>query len=305
MKTILKVEGLTKTIKGKVLVDNISFDVNEGEVFGFLGPNGAGKTTTIRMLVGLITPTKGNVSIVGHNVKLDFKRAMKNVGCIVENPELYSFLSGWENLVQFARMIGLKDENEVYEIVKLVNLENRIHEKVKNYSLGMKQRLGIAQALLSKPKLLILDEPTNGLDPAGIKELREFIHMIVKKQNMSVFISSHLLSEIEMICDRVGIINNGKMLRVSLVKDLIDEAIDSTEWSVSPTSEAIKLIETHSIDQDIKIVNGVIRCRIPKDSIPLIIKELVERGIEIYGVKLHTMTLEDLFMEIIGGEQVG
>ncbi|MFZ3590584.1 ABC transporter ATP-binding protein [Bacillus sp. DJP31] len=305
MKTVLKVEGLTKVIKGKTLVDHISFDVMEGEVFGFLGPNGAGKTTTIRMLVGLISPTSGAISIADQDIKVHFKQAMKHVGCIVENPELYGYLSGWENLIQFSRMIGLKDEKRVDEIVKLVNLDERIHDKVKTYSLGMKQRLGIAQALLSDPKLLILDEPTNGLDPAGIRELREFIHMLVKKQNMSVFISSHLLSEIEMICDRVGIIHKGKMLRVSTVKDLVNEETERVEWHVTPLQETVKLLEAFSFIKDVTIENKVVMCKMPKDQIHVVTKHLVEQGIEMNGVKINPVTLEDLFMEITGGAEVG
>jgi len=305
MNKVLKLEGVTKSIKGKVLVDNVSFDVYEGEVFGFLGPNGAGKTTTIRMLVGLIKPTKGTIEIAGYPVKTHFKEAMRQIGCIVENPELYGYLTGWENLNQFARMLGIKDEIKISEVVNLVKLTDRIHEKVKTYSLGMKQRLGIAQALLGGPKLLILDEPTNGLDPAGIRELREFIHMLVKEQNISVFISSHLLSEIEMICDRVGIINKGKMVRVSTVKELVKEAAERVEWRVSPIQKALDLLKKDSMIQDIIVKDELILCRMSPLKINEVIQQFVAEDVQVNGVKTMSETLEDLFMEMTGGEVRG
>ncbi|WP_430510124.1 ABC transporter ATP-binding protein [Gottfriedia solisilvae] len=305
MNKVLKVENVSKIIKGKVLVDQISFEVNEGEVFGFLGPNGAGKTTTIRMLVGLISPTKGKIEVAGYQVKTHFKKAMEEIGCIVENPELYGYLTGWENLVQFARMLQITDELKINEVVKLVKLDERIHDKVRNYSLGMKQRLGIAQALLGDPKLLILDEPTNGLDPAGIRELREFIHMLVKQHNISVFISSHLLSEIEMICDRVGIINKGKMVRVSTVKELVEEAAERVEWKVSPLSSAQELLTKDSSIQDLVQKDDVIQCRMSPEKIHDYIQLFMNESIQVNGVRTMSVTLEDLFMEMTGGEALG
>ncbi|WP_088014496.1 ABC transporter ATP-binding protein [Gottfriedia acidiceleris] len=305
MNKVLKLDGVTKSIKGKVLVDKISFEVYEGEVFGFLGPNGAGKTTTIRMLVGLIKPTKGTIEIAGYPVKTHFKEAMRQIGCIVENPELYGYLTGWENLNQFARMLGIIDDKKITEVVNLVKLTDRIHEKVKTYSLGMKQRLGIAQALLGGPKLLILDEPTNGLDPAGIRELREFIHMLVKEQNISVFISSHLLSEIEMICDRVGIINKGNMVRVSTVKELVKEAAERVEWRVSPIQKALDLLKKDSTIQDILIKDELILCRMSPIKINEVIQQFVAEDVQVHGVKTMSETLEDLFMEMTGGEVRG
>jgi ABC-2 type transport system ATP-binding protein len=305
MNKVLKLDGVTKSIKGKVLVDKLSFEVYEGEVFGFLGPNGAGKTTTIRMLVGLIKPTKGTIEIAGYPVKTHFKEAMRQIGCIVENPELYGYLTGWENLNQFARMLGIKDDKKISEVVNLVKLTDRIHEKVKTYSLGMKQRLGIAQALLGSPKLLILDEPTNGLDPAGIRELREFIHMLVKEQNISVFISSHLLSEIEMICDRVGIITKGKMVRVSTVKELVKEAAERVEWRVSPIQKALDLLKKDSMIQDILVKDELILCRMSPLKINEVIQQFVAEDVQVNGVKTMSETLEDLFMEMTGGEVRG
>ena len=214
----LEVKNLRKTIGRKEIIKGLNFELKKGEVFGFLGPNGAGKTTTIRMLTGLIKPTAGTVSICGYDVRKDFTKAMEFLGCIVENPELYPFLSGWDNLLHFARMLPSVTEKQITETISFVGLDERIHDKVKTYSLGMRQRLGIAQALLNRPKVLILDEPTNGLDPAGIREMREFIRNLAEKEGLSVLVSSHLLSEIQLLCDRVAIMAKGEIIELIMSK---------------------------------------------------------------------------------------
>ncbi|WP_439744210.1 ABC transporter ATP-binding protein [Bacillus pseudomycoides] len=303
MTTVLSVRNVKKVIGKKTLVENISFDVNQGEVFGFLGPNGAGKTTTIRMLVGLIKATEGTISIGGYNIKENFREAMRQIGSIVENPELYTYLTGWENLKQFARMLGGISDERILEIAKMVHLDERIHDKVKTYSLGMKQRLGIAQALLGNPKLLILDEPTNGLDPAGIREMREFIHKLVKEENMSVFISSHLLSEVQMICDRVAIIHKGKMITVAPIEELIKTASDRVEWIVTPISRALELLKTSKEIREISIDDERLLCRMDIATISAWNKRFVKNGIDVHSVKELVFTLEDLFIELTGSEQ--
>ncbi|PEJ33870.1 ABC transporter ATP-binding protein [Bacillus pseudomycoides] len=303
MTTVLSVRNVKKVIGKKTLVENISFDVNQGEVFGFLGPNGAGKTTTIRMLVGLIKATEGTISIGGYNIKENFREAMRQIGSIVENPELYTYLTGWENLKQFARMLGGISDERILEIAKMVHLDERIHDKVKTYSLGMKQRLGIAQALLGNPKLLILDEPTNGLDPAGIREMREFIHKLVKEENMSVFISSHLLSEVQMICDRVAIIHKGKMITVAPIEELIKTASDRVEWIVTPISRALELLKTSKEVREISIDDERLLCRMDMNTISAWNKRFVENGIDVHSVKELVFTLEDLFIELTGSEK--
>ncbi|MDM5196399.1 ABC transporter ATP-binding protein [Bacillus hominis] len=303
MTMILSVRDVKKVIGKKTLVEDISFDVKQGEVFGFLGPNGAGKTTTIRMLVGLIKATEGTISIGGYSIKENFREAMRQIGSIVENPELYTYLTGWENLKQFARMLGDISDERIIEIAKMVHLDERIHDKVKTYSLGMKQRLGIAQALLGNPKLLILDEPTNGLDPAGIRELREFIHKLVKEENMSVFISSHLLSEVQMICDRVAIIHKGKMITVAPIEELIKTASDRVEWVVTPISKAKDMLEAAEGVEEVSIEDERLLCRMDVASINVWNKHFVENGIDVHGVKELVFTLEDLFIELTRGEQ--
>ncbi|MDA1528294.1 ABC transporter ATP-binding protein [Bacillus cereus group sp. TH260-2LC] len=303
MTTILSVRDVKKVIGKKTIVENISFDVKQGEVFGFLGPNGAGKTTTIRMLVGLIKETEGTISIGDYSIKENFREAMRQIGSIVENPELYTYLTGWENLKQFARMLGGISDERIIEIAHMVHLDERIHDKVKTYSLGMKQRLGIAQALLGNPKLLILDEPTNGLDPAGIRELREFIHKLVKEENMSVFISSHLLSEVQMICDRVAIIHKGKMITVAKVEELIKTASDRVEWIVTPISKAKDMLVDAEEVREVSIEGNRLLCRMHISSISNWNKTFVENGIDVHSVKELVFTLEDLFIELTRGEQ--
>lgn len=304
MTAVLSVKGLKKVIGKKTLVENISFEVQQGEVFGFLGPNGAGKTTTIRMLVGLIKPTEGTIAIAGYDVRREFRKAMRQVGSIVENPELYTYLTGWENLKQFARMLGDVTDERIHEIVRMVHLDKRIHDKVKTYSLGMKQRLGIAQALLSNPKLLILDEPTNGLDPAGIRELREFVHHLVQEENMSVFISSHLLSEVQMMCDRVAIINHGKMITVATIEDLVKKAADRVEWIVTPVEKAEGILRELAEVKELTTEQNIITCRMPIERISAYNKRLIENGINVHSVREVAFTLEDLFMELTGAEGI-
>ena len=204
---VLQVENIHKKIGKREIIKDVSFSVKEGEIFGFLGPNGAGKTTTIRMMVGLIAPTKGRIKIMGHDIQKERIKSLKNVGCIVENPDMYNDLTGMQNLKYYADLYGDITKERINEVAELVGLKDRINDKVKKYSLGMKQRLGLGQAILSNPKLLILDEPTNGLDPIGMHEFREIVKDIAKKNNSAVFISSHILSEIEQMCDHLSLIH--------------------------------------------------------------------------------------------------
>ena len=208
---VLEVRGITKIYGTRTAVNNASFDIKAGEIYGLIGKNGAGKTTIIKIITGLCRATSGEVYICNEDVQSSVK-ALKYVGAIIENPELYGYMSGMDNLKYFAGLYKNISKNKIDEIVSLVGMDNRINDKVKTYSLGMKQRVGIAQALLHSPKLLILDEPTNGLDPNGIKEMRLFLRRLAKEQNIAILISSHNLSEMEMICDKIGIIDNGMII---------------------------------------------------------------------------------------------
>ena len=219
-KIVLKVRNLTKKFGTRVAVNNISFEVYEGEIFGFLGPNGAGKTTAIRMITGLARPTNGDVYICDKSIKTNFERAIINVGGIIENPSMYNNFSGMENLKYFAGLYKGITKERIDEVVKIVGLEDRIHDKVKNYSLGMKQRIGIAQALLHSPKLLILDEPTNGLDPNGIIDMRNFLKKLATEEGIAILVSSHILAEMELMCDTVGIMNLGRLESIKSIDSI-------------------------------------------------------------------------------------
>ena len=297
----LSVKGLRKVIGKKEIIKGIDFELSRGEVFGFLGPNGAGKTTTIRMLVGLIRPTSGSIHICGHNVVTEFSEAMKYLGCIVENPELYSYLSGWENLQHFARMIRGVGSERIQEVVQLVGLQERIHDRVKTYSLGMRQRLGIAQAMLGKPKVLILDEPTNGLDPSGIREMRQFIRFLAEEEGLSVLVSSHLLSEIQLMCDRVAIISRGQVLQVESVKTLLSQQ-ERLIWRLSPINEGVRILS--ELTEIMEENEDTVVTPYLQHSVGEWNRKLVEAGVTVTEMNRRMPALEDLFLELTGGESI-
>ncbi len=299
--TTLSVRNLTKTIGKRQIIKDISFELKSGEVFGFLGPNGAGKTTTIRMLVGLIKPTSGSIQICGYDVKKDFSKAMERLGCIVENPELYPYLTGWENLQFFARMLKGVDDKRIQEIVELVGLKERIHDKVKTYSLGMRQRLGIGQALLSRPKVLILDEPTNGLDPSGIREMRQFIRFLAKEEGLSVLVSSHLLSEIQLLCDRVSIILSGKIIHTETVHSLLT-AQEKIFWRFTPMDAGVEILR--SVSPSVTIDGNTVITPFIEEEAGQWSRLLFEANVQVKEMNRQIPSLEHLFLELTGGESI-
>ena len=303
METVLSLKNVSKKIKGRPIINDISFEVKKGQIYGFLGPNGAGKTMTLRMIVGLIRPTSGTVEICGHNTRKDFVRAMSNVGCIIENPELYEYLSGSDNLELLRKMEPDISASRIDEVVELVGLSHRIHDKVGTYSLGMKQRLGIAQALMKKPELLILDEPTNGLDPAGIKEFRSLVKSLSREQGMTIFVSSHLLSEIQMICDEVAIILHGKIIKTSKVEAL--SAGQKITWTVTNVPKAIKLLKDDFGVEAVKDTEETLSAFTDDFRITAINSAMMSSNIGIKYVSRQQKSLEDLFMELTGGETIG
>jgi ABC-2 type transport system ATP-binding protein len=304
-KTIVQIKNVTKKIGKKVIIDDLTFDVHLGEVFGFLGPNGAGKTTTIKMLLGLMSITKGEMFIDGFNVEKDFEKAIAKVGGIIENPDLYKYLTGYQNLVHYLRMYPDIKRERVDEVIKIVGLEKRIHDKIKTYSLGMRQRLGVAQALLNSPKLLVLDEPTNGLDPAGIHELRNHLRTLALEENIAVIVSSHLLSEMELMCDRVGIIQNGKLVRIQDMKEMLEDGNDSViSLTVTPIESAKVYLESLSIKYK-PVINGLeLEIMDNIENVPELIEKLVGQGIKIYGVHKIQQSLEGKFLEMTGGNEI-
>ena len=293
--------NVKKKIGKKEIIKGLSFHINKGEVFGFIGPNGAGKTTTIRMMVGLMSLTEGDVLIQGHSIKTNFKKAVREVGAIVENPEMYPFMTGIQNLKHYANMIPGVTQERINEVVELVGLEKVLKDKVGKYSLGMRQRLGIAQALLHRPSILILDEPTNGLDPAGIREIRRYIRKLATEENVAVIISSHLLSEIELMCDRIGIIKNGELISTQTVHDEADqhEKLQQIELIATPHEKVIELLESkHNID--VMQIEHSLTFQCEKDTIPELVRTLVSHDVSIYQIGKARASLEDKFFDVIG-----
>ncbi|MGL5615020.1 MAG: ABC transporter ATP-binding protein [Sarcina sp.] len=299
--SVLEVRGLRKKLGKREIIKGIDLTVEEGEIFGFLGPNGAGKTTTIRMLVGLINADAGEIRICGESIK-DKEKALKNVGAVVENPELYKFLSGRENLMQIARIRRISKE-EVNELIKLVGLEGRIDDKVKKYSLGMKQRLGLAAALIGSPKLLILDEPTNGLDPSGIIDFREVVKKAVREKGISVFISSHILVEVQNLCDRVAFVNHGVIQAVEEIKNQNMET-EKESFKLMILGEKLEAVEkiteipfVYSVSESEDGIDVVIET----GKASKLIKTLVENNIEFEEIYKNRMGLEQRYMELVEG----
>jgi ABC-2 type transport system ATP-binding protein len=305
---IISLSNVTKRIGRTTIIDDLTFDVPQGEIFGFLGPNGAGKTTTIRMIVGLMSISKGQIMIKGKNIKTEFEQAIRHVGAIVENPEMYKYLSGYQNLVHFARMVPGVNKERIDEVVSLVKLENRIHDKVKRYSLGMRQRLGVAQALLHRPSLLILDEPTNGLDPAGIRELRDYLRHLTQMEGITVLVSSHLLSEMELMCDRVAILQRGKLVDVMPIQHFTQEndQVQTYLIQAQPPEQALEAMRYIEGLQGGKLTQeGTIEVTTERERIPDILAVMMQNHIRIYGVQMVSRSLEDRFLEITGGGQIG
>ncbi|EEL47878.1 Antibiotic ABC transporter, ATP-binding protein [Bacillus cereus Rock3-44] len=297
--SIVKVDRLTKRIGSKTLVENISFEVKKGEVVGLLGPNGAGKTTLMRMMVGMIRMTEGEVWIDGQSVKQEFESTAAKVGAVIENPEFYPFLSGYENLTYFGRMNGNVTEERIDEVVQLLGMGQVINRKVRAYSLGMRQRLGIAQALVHNPDVLILDEPTNGLDPNGIHEMRMYIKKIAHEQGKAVLVSSHLLSEVELMCDRVIIIQHGEYVATQNIQRDNSLEMETIHIRVDDVKQAAELLEYDVTIQDNELVMAV-----ENEEIPNVIRTLTEQGIRIYRVYEERKTLEEKFLELTGGKDI-
>ena len=280
-------------------VKNLNLEVAAGQVYGFLGPNGAGKTTTIRMLLDLIRPNQGDVYLFGKHVRRE-RNVLSRVGSLVEGASFYDFLTGRRNLEVFALTSNLDLPKERFdEVLELVDMKERSRRRVKGYSTGMKQRLGIAAAMLTNPDLVILDEPANGLDPHGINEVRELTRRLADEHGKTVFLSSHQLGEVEQICDRVAIINNGELLREGTVSDLV---ADKAQFRIraKPMVEAIAVVNEHwSYTAD---TDDVLLVDAQEDDMPIIVKNMVENNIRVYEVSPHRQSLEDYFLSVTEGE---
>ncbi len=294
MKKLLECQNLCKSFGKKQILKNVSFEIDEGDILAFIGPNGSGKTTTIKLILGLQSIDEGKVIINGYDIKRDFVKAISNVGAIVENPDTYMYLTGWQNLKLIANMYKGITNEKIMEIVKLVDLEKRINDKVSKYSLGMRQRLGIARALINNPNILILDEPTNGLDPEGIKDLRILLKKLAK-EGLGILISSHNLAELESFCNKVLIIDEGTIIETSEVKEFKNNG-NKYVFSVSDTKD-LGIEGMYEVTKDKFNYNG------DKEDIASIIKTLVKKNIDVYEVHMQELTLEEAFLKKTGGKK--
>lgn len=300
MKDILECRSLCKTFGKKQILKDVSFEIREGDILGFIGPNGAGKTTTIKLILGLQSITSGKVFINGYDVEKQFTKAIKRVGAIVENPDMYMYMSGYDNLKLVANMYEGITNSRIDEVVDLVKLKNRINDKVSKYSLGMRQRLGIAQAILHKPNLLILDEPTNGLDPEGIKEMRELLVSLAKKEKMAILISSHNLAELDNFCNRICIIKNGEIIETSEIS-AIKKDVNHQQFII----EIENTKDINKIYKEAEIVNErIFKINIKKENVPHLVIDMVKNNIKVYEIKEDEKSLEDAFFERTGGNVI-
>ena len=306
MNTVIKTTNLSKIYGEQKSVDQLSITVNQGEIYGFLGRNGAGKTTTIRMLLGLIRPTYGQIEIFGENLFKNQKMILRRIGSIVEVPGFYENLTAKENLLINAKIIGVHKKNAIDEALEIVGLQNENKKLVGKYSLGMKQRLGIARALLHYPELLILDEPTNGLDPIGIKEMRRLIKSLAAERNITILISSHILSEIEQLADHMGIIHEGKLLEEIGIDHLRKRNRKYLEFQVSNDNKATMLLEEHFNIFDYEVYDeGMVRVYSHLGEQGTINRMFVQNDINVLKIKMSEDRLEDYFERLVGGGTIG
>lgn len=293
---LLEVTNLNKSFKDFQAVKDLSFSVNQGDIYGFLGPNGAGKSTTLRMILGLIYPTSGTIHFKGEEITANSRAYLAHMGALIERPDFYTNLSAYNNLSLFAQLSKIPDrENRIQEVLREVKLEDRQKTKVKAYSQGMKQRLGIAQALLHKPDLIILDEPSNGLDPQGQADMRELILRISKEMNITVILSSHILSEIEQIANRMLIISHGAKLREGGVKELMAAEQMSVDIKSDNKEAVLLFLQNSGFDCDMH--DDYVRAKCEESKIPELTKKIVDAGFSIYEVK-QLRTLEEYFIQL-------
>ncbi|GAE00767.1 ABC transporter ATP-binding protein [Clostridium botulinum] len=300
---VLELKNIVKKRGKRQVLKNVSFSINKGEVCGFVGKNGAGKTTLIKVITSMLSPDEGEVIICGKNLRKEREEALKNIGAVVETPEMYGYMTGRQNLNYLASVLENVTEDKINELIKFSKLGDKIDEKVKKYSLGMKQRLGLAQALMGNISLLILDEPTNGLDPMGVVELKNAINTLVKEKGVSVFVSSHILSEIESICTKVVFIDDGEIISI--------QEIDNKSETINEKNMFIKTNFTEKASEIIGNIDYVKLLKVEKDGISILInvdfcdvfevlKELKDEGINVEGFFEIKESLEDKFIKMMG-----
>lgn len=302
MASILRTKQLTRTYEGKEVVSNVSMSMKQGEIYGMLGPNGAGKTTVMKMIANLVKPTAGEIELFGERLTDTSYRLLGRMGTIIENPIFYDKLTARENLELHCEYMGYHNKKSIDEALELVNLKGIDKKAVKEFSLGMKQRLGIARAIATKPELLILDEPINGLDPLGIKELRDLFSMLSKQYGITILISSHILGEIELIADTIAVMNDGKLLQEVPMEQIARHNTEYTEITTSDCSKAAYVLENQLHITNMRVLDGgrirVYDCRVPQSEL---MKALVLHEVVIESIFKKKGTLEDYFLSILNG----
>lgn len=298
---VLEVSQISKSFGDKKVVSDLTFDVTQGDVFGFLGPNGAGKTTTIRMMLGLIAIDSGTVKINGFDIKKNFNQAIKQVGTVVETPKFYPYLSGYYNLRLIANLHTELPKGRIEEVLEIVDLTKAAKNKVKTYSLGMRQRLGLARALLNYPRLVFLDEPTNGLDPQGMIEIREMISQLAIEQDITFFITSHLLHEVEQICNKVGILKEGRLISLSPVKKMLESQNEKVEIITSETGTAARLLKNQSYVKSLALTKNSLTAEIEKGYSGKLNQLLVSHQVKVDYLLPKNQSLEQFFIGLTEG----
>lgn len=296
---VLRTQGLSKRFGHRLVVSDLNLEVYRGDVFGFLGPNAAGKSITIRMLLGLVKPTSGEIELFGHSLQKSGKKALARIGGIVEKPDFYLYLSAKRNLEILGTLSGDVNKEKIAQVLALVGLADKAEDKVKTFSHGMKQRLGIAQALQSDPDLVVLDEPTSGLDPQGMKEVRELIVRLSQEQGITVFLSSHLLHEIEQVATRMAVINRGKLIVQGDVKEFLGSLEDAVLLRVTPLESAADLLRKQHWISSIRVNGDSLEVKLPHSLVPKMNALLVENRIEVSAI-VPRRSLEDYFLSITG-----
>lgn len=290
MRKVIKVRNVNKSINGKKILKDISFDVFEGDIVGLVGPNGAGKSTLLKVMTGLYSYDSGEIMYYDYDLKDDFEKAMSIVGTLIESPDLYKNLSGRDNLKIFKSMFKDIDDNTINEIVKIVEMEKYLGKKFKTYSLGMKERLGIANALINKPKILILDEPTNGLDPVGIKNI---LNMLKSMKDTTIIISSHLLSEIEIFCNRLIFINNGEIVNIKYIDN--NSSKKNIMFEVDDYSKAKIILNNYCINEELEVYED-------DDTVSKLNKKLLDNNINVYRIYENKNSLENEFFKMVNND---
>ena len=298
--SLVEVKNLNKKFGRKQVLHDVTFEINEGEILGFIGPNGAGKTTTIKLMLGLQSIDSGSVTIDGHDIKKEFEKAIEKVGAIVESPDLYMYLTGRQNLKLIANLYKGITKERIDEVIKLVGLEKRIDDRVSKYSLGMRQRLGIAASIVHNPKILILDEPTNGLDPEGIKEVRELLVRLAKKEKMAILISSHNLSELDNFVDKACIIQNGHIVSNTGVKEL--RKYDTSRYKIF--LDKTKGISKHIKQEQNVISDYLVEVFVEDDDVSDVLLELLNNKYKVRQVIKEEKSLEQAFIQMTGGNSI-